>query len=105
MDDGARLWVDGQLLIDEWRDNSNREVSVDFPLTRGPHQIRVEFYEHMGLASVKLRWERVGQITFPDWMGEYWNNVNLAGAPALARNGSLRSRTTACACSWTDGWC
>jgi hypothetical protein len=69
MDDGARLWVDGQLLIDEWRDGSNREVSVDFPLARGPHQVRVEYYEKTGLASVRLRFERVGQITFPDWMG------------------------------------
>ncbi|MGE5603417.1 MAG: PA14 domain-containing protein, partial [Nitrososphaerales archaeon] len=86
MDDGARFWLDGQLLIDQWSDGSTRTVSVDMSVTQGPHDMRVEYYERSGLASVSLRWERVGQMTFPDWMGEYYNNPNLAGAPALVRN-------------------
>ncbi len=86
MDDGARLWIDGQLVIDQWSNGSVREVTADRSLTQGRHDIRVEYYELTGLARVALRWERTGDMTFPDWRGEYWNNPNLSGAPVLVRN-------------------
>jgi len=86
MDDGARLWVDGQLIIDEWRDGAAREVSADYPVARGKRQVRVEYYERTGLARIALRWERTGQISYPDWKGEYWNNRDLSGTPVLTRN-------------------
>jgi len=85
VDDGARLWIDGQLVIDEWRDGSERERTVDVALAAGPRSLRLEYYENTGNASVRLRWEKVTP-TFPDWKGEYWNNMDLSGAPVLTRN-------------------
>ena len=29
------VWVDGQIVLDEWHDGSVREVNVDYPMTRG----------------------------------------------------------------------
>ncbi len=86
VDDGARLYVDGQLVLNEWRDSSVREVFADVPLARGGHTIRLEYYERTGVAQVRLRWERLGPVTFPDWKGEYWSNLNLTGNPTLTRN-------------------
>ena len=48
VDDGARVWVDGQIVLDEWRDGSVREVHADYPLTRGEHTVQVDYYEHTG---------------------------------------------------------
>jgi len=84
VDDGARLWVDGVLLLDEWRESSSRTVSALLSLAPGRHSVRLEYFERGGSARVRLWWEREG--SFPDWRGEYWANRHLAGSPALARN-------------------
>ncbi len=86
VDDGARVWVDGQIVMDEWYDGSVREVYVDRGLTRGVHAVQVDYYEHLGGAQIKFRWERLAPLPIPDWMGEYWANPSLAGNPTLIRN-------------------
>jgi PA14 domain len=84
VDDGARLWIDGQLLIDQWHDSSLYEYSMDRTLTQGKHDIRLEMFERTGAAAVALWWEVVQ--SYPDWKGEYFSNMNLSGSPALTRN-------------------
>lgn len=84
MDDGLRLYVDDFLLINEWRDASYRQVSVDHWLSAGSHLIRVEYYEHLGDALAQVWWEPVAG--YPDWRGEYWANKDLSGTPTLVRN-------------------
>ncbi|MCX7681532.1 MAG: PA14 domain-containing protein, partial [Anaerolineae bacterium] len=85
-DDGIRFWLDDQLLLDDWRDGDAGELTIEQPLARGPHALRVEFYEHLGIAQVRFWWEKLPTLSFPDWKGEYWPNPNLAGEPALVRN-------------------
>ncbi len=84
MDDGARFYVDGNLLIDQWRNDAARTLAVDLPLAAGNHSLRVEYYEATGQSVIRLRWEK--QTNFPDWKGEYWNNRLLEGNPVLTRN-------------------
>jgi PA14 domain len=81
-DDGARLFVDGQLLIDEWRNGPQRTVEAGRGLTRGPHTIRIEFYEAVGQARVALSW----QTAYTGWRGRYYNNTDRTGAPVLIRD-------------------
>jgi hypothetical protein len=88
-DDGARLWVDDSLLIDEWRDGSARQVSAEYALARGRHDLRIEYYERTGQARVHLWWEVVPTPSYPDWHGEYWPNRFLAGEPSLVRNDAV----------------
>ncbi|MCY3994419.1 MAG: PA14 domain-containing protein [Caldilineaceae bacterium] len=59
-DDGARVWVDGELIIDHWKDCCEEGIrfEADLPLIAGDHTIRVEYYEKEGDARVKLWWER-----------------------------------------------
>ncbi|HEX6386084.1 MAG TPA: PA14 domain-containing protein [Anaerolineae bacterium] len=84
MDDGLRLIIDGTLIINEWRDGSQREVSKDVWLATGSHDLRVEYYESTGDALVRVSWQRLEG--YPEWRGEYWANRNLSGAPLLVRN-------------------
>jgi len=45
-DDGIRVWVDGSLVIDNWKAH---ESAVDFaPLTGGRHEVRVLYYQADG---------------------------------------------------------
>ncbi len=86
VDDGVRLWVDGQPLIDSWSDHAAREVTADLAMVRGTHSLQVEYYEHSGDARIRVWWDKVASPSFPDWKGEYWPNRDLSGDPALVRN-------------------
>jgi hypothetical protein len=86
MDDGARLWVDDVLIIDQWQDGSYRETVADLALVQGSHSLRAEYYERTGSAQVRLWWEWVSGPVYPDWRGEYWSNMGLLGSPTLVRN-------------------
>jgi hypothetical protein len=55
-DDGSRLFVDDKLVIDSWADHAEltREATLD--LGPGAHELRVEYYDHVAVAMVKLEW-------------------------------------------------
>lgn len=57
LDDGARLYIDGELLIDAWFDYPVRTKTKDIELTPGSHHVLVEYYERGGLAELWLRWQ------------------------------------------------
>ncbi len=89
VDDGAYLFVDDNLLINEWHDGSVRETTADLYLGQGTHNLRVEYYENTGDARIKVWWERIDSSSsdsYPDWKGEYWSNRRLDGDPELTRN-------------------
>jgi hypothetical protein len=59
-DDGIRVRIDGQLILDEWHDGRGDEVySVDLSLD-GTRNIVVEYYERGGDARVRFWWNRIG---------------------------------------------
>ncbi|MDQ3746540.1 MAG: PA14 domain-containing protein, partial [Acidobacteriota bacterium] len=61
-DDGVRLWVDGQLVVDKWVDEGPTEWSGPVSMQAGrAYSIRMEFYEHWGGASAKLQWASASQ--------------------------------------------
>lgn len=82
-DDGVRLFLDGQVLIDQWRDQiatlNQREVSV----SAGFHSVRVEYYQDIGDATAIVWWEWLSGAVTPQWRAEYFNNPYLFGAPVL----------------------
>ncbi|MFM8913803.1 MAG: PQQ-dependent sugar dehydrogenase [Flammeovirgaceae bacterium] len=56
-DDGVRLWVDGQLLIDKWIPQAATEWSGTINLTQGNrYAVRLEYFDDGGNAVIKLRW-------------------------------------------------
>lgn len=58
-DDGVRIWVDGGLLIDQWRDQSAGFSAVRY-LAQGSHVIVVEYYEATGSANIHVWWQGGG---------------------------------------------
>jgi glucose/arabinose dehydrogenase len=59
-DDGSRLWLDGQLVIDNDGRHNMRERSATRNLTAGDHSLRVEFFENAGGAGLILSWAGPG---------------------------------------------
>ncbi len=105
-DDGIRLWIDDELLIDEWLDRG-QPVPLDDNnkhLTPGWHNIRVEYYENRGgsiaqvfwsspkqtggtrviIPKMHLRTNYSGSVNSGLW-GEYYDNREMQGVPNLSR--------------------
>jgi hypothetical protein len=57
-DDGIRVWVDGALVIDAWRNQPATTYTATRTLTAGDHQVRVEYYENLGQAVAQVSWAR-----------------------------------------------
>ena len=56
-EDGVQLWVNNQLLIDDWTQHTARERSGTIALQAGQkYEIKIEYYERSGNASMKLLW-------------------------------------------------
>ena len=85
-DDGARLWIDDALTIDQWRDQAESTFSAVKYLSAGYHSLRLEYYESTGQARIKLWWQLGTTPTTTDWWAEYYNNTTLSGTPAVTRN-------------------
>lgn len=83
-DDGIRLWLDGALIIDQWREQSATLASGNAYVESGEHHIQVEYFEASGEAVVRVWWEF--QSTFPDWEASYFSNPELGGEPVVSRN-------------------
>jgi nitrous oxidase accessory protein NosD len=51
-DDGARVWVDGRLVLDAWDPHESRVDRV--PLSGGRHSLKVHYFEAEGWAEMRL---------------------------------------------------
>ncbi|MEL6263666.1 MAG: DUF4347 domain-containing protein [Cyanobacteria bacterium J06626_6] len=61
-DDGVRLWVNNQLIIDEYRDQGATAYSGNITLNAGQqYDIRMEYYENGGAALAELAWSSASQ--------------------------------------------
>jgi hypothetical protein len=57
-DDGARMWIDGNEIINNWNDQSATTVTASVTnYSMGQHAIIVEYYEDTGSALCYLNWE------------------------------------------------
>ena len=82
-DDGIRVYVDRQLVIDGgWYDHPTRTFVGDVTLREGNQQVMVEYYENTGMATAKVTWGPVPTTT-DVWRGEYFDNPSLSSAPRL----------------------
>ncbi|HEV8649910.1 MAG TPA: PA14 domain-containing protein [Actinomycetes bacterium] len=83
-DDGVRVWVDGVLLIDQWKDQAATSYRASRTLAAGAHQLKMEYYEHGGYAVAKLG---VALTSCPlgQYLASYYPNSTLAGSATTVR--------------------
>jgi hypothetical protein len=61
-DDGARLYIDGKLVIGDWAPHATRESRGSIALVAGRrHTIKVEYFEHLKTATARLSWSSPSQ--------------------------------------------
>jgi hypothetical protein len=83
-DDGVRIWLDGQLILDNWVVQSATEAaSISIHLTAGSlYHLRVEYFESTAPALIRVYWKGVSQpkqlVTFKDGPDGSWANFGAA---------------------------
>lgn len=55
--DGMRVYIDGNMILNQWKDQAPTMYSTQQTLSQGTHLITVEFYEESGSASAHLTWQ------------------------------------------------
>lgn len=80
--DGYRLYVDGKLIVDNWKKQSFRSRLADVRFApNSVHDIRIEYFESTGNARLKLVWD-AGVVN--DWRRKIDSAVALARRSAVA---------------------
>jgi hypothetical protein len=60
-DDGMQVVVDGELIINEWRNQPSTTYTSTKTLTAGTHRVSVYYYESTGNATAKFSWQEQSQ--------------------------------------------
>ncbi len=93
-DDGVRVWVDDELIIDSWRTQSATTLKKAIPLKAGKHRVRMEYFEAGYTASAKLTWAKnadcsAGMIPTGAYCAEYYNNSAFTDNPFKVQNDAV----------------
>ncbi len=61
-DDGVRMWLNNQLVVDQWHDQGTTSYSVPLAVTAGvPVDIRIDYYQNLWGAVARLEWQSASQ--------------------------------------------
>lgn len=62
-DDGMRIWFDGKLLLDDWKDHAAETKKMHLKVVSGKrYDLHIEYYERGGGASVRLGWDNPKEL-------------------------------------------
>lgn len=65
-DDGIRVWLDEELILDQWQNNGSlQNLTTDVHVGGGEYDLRVEYYEGSGEARVQVQWEELARAPAP----------------------------------------
>ena len=60
-----RVWIDGNLVFDEWFDGSTRDRSVQLQVNGGDHDLRVDYYQRTGGAVARFNIVKIDPTPTP----------------------------------------
>ncbi len=91
-DDGVRVFVDGTVVIDQWKDQGPTTYTANPTGTAGSHSLTVEYYQRGGGAVARASYTApAGPPPAPptcaatQWLGSYYPNTALSGDPTAQR--------------------
>src|SRR5258708_4908121 len=83
-DDGVRVYIDGQTILDAWHNQAATTYTVNVQVVAGNHAIQTDYYQDDGYSRLLVWWDYI-LATSTAWTAQYYNNPNLQGAPVLSR--------------------
>ncbi len=96
-DDGTRLYIDGELIIDDWRGHPPTwRYSRKLWLSAGEHSFRLDFYDSCCGAQAQIYWTamttvRWGNANPDNRYNDYYGNTTASAVQAFEINGHLET--------------
>jgi glucose/arabinose dehydrogenase len=85
-DDGVRVYLDGALVIDQWKDQAPTTYTATRQVTAGNHELKVEYYEAGGGAVARVNVTGTpASCPTGQYRASYYPNRTLTGTPATVR--------------------
>jgi glucose/arabinose dehydrogenase len=93
-DDGVRILVDNELVVNGWKDQGVTHYQATKTLTAGSHTVIVEYFDSGEDAVVKANWTKQSggggggggtECVNGQYKSEFFNNTTLGGAAAVTR--------------------
>jgi LysM repeat protein len=103
-DDGMRVWLDGELIVDSWTARAEQTDTVTRALAAGTYGITVDYFENTGVAVARFSWERLDEpgdgtcgasytVQPGDWLHRIARLCDTSAAALLAANPGLSDGT------------
>lgn len=100
-DDGARLWIDGKPVVDQWKPQDSVTNLVSVKLEEGKtYDVKLEYFEQTGGANVHLLWSgseppRTGPMAWSFWAPpgtwiDPWTGSRIIGPKQVTVPATLR---------------
>jgi hypothetical protein len=88
-DDGVKLWVNDQLIVDAYRDQAATEARGSITLRKGvKYNIKMEYYENAGEAVSQLSWSSTSQAKQIIPKSQLFNNYTPPLPPTAPGDGT-----------------
>jgi PA14 domain len=78
VDDGMKIWIDGNLIHNTWTGRSSIDQINNVAVSAGEHEVKVEYREDGGAAMARVGWEKVKQSSDP-----FQDAINRVGGPSV----------------------
>jgi hypothetical protein len=95
-DDGVRIYLDGQLIIDKWIDQGSTTYTVDKTVSAGVHALKVEYYENGGGATAQFSFAKITPTAANGLAATYYNNKDFTGSTVTRTDATVNF-------SWGNG--
>ena len=111
-DDGIRVYVDGNLVLDRWTTSAYQEDAVKIKITDNKnaksgeeniHWIEVEYFENTGESAIEfsmIPYDEDSLISQDSWYAEYYNNVNFTGIPIVTGGKNFNNKISNLEFEW-----
>ena len=104
VDDGARLWIDDRLVIDNWADGGPRPAKGDYNNTvaGSTHKIRIDYFNSGGPGQLHLNWRRAPDGVYEPIPGQFLKpNYGLTTSTVKTESDGVPNAVTST--GYTDG--
>ena len=109
-EDGAKILIDGKVVLDNWKKGSTREDAIKFTIQNknntpegNQHVIQIRYVDYTGTSFFKFTIEPYETAKETSgWIGEVYNTTNYSGTAYIVGGDKARTKINALNFNWTN---